>query len=235
MDAEKIGKFIAKLRMEKGYTQNDLAKKINVTNKAVSKWERGLGFPDITLLEPLSTELNISILELLKGEFINEQKNEKSDDINVLINYFIEIREHYNFKKLIITSSIFFIIYFLIFIVYFKSRFHGLETIDLILMKDRINIIPFANFYSSSISNNYIILIKNIIINIFLAIGVSTYIIQFINNLKAFYRFSIIFNIIVEFIKFISLIGIFDINDILIRILVCFVFINFIKKYKKKG
>lgn len=52
MDNQKLGIFITELRKEKGLTQAQLAQKLNVTDKAVSKWERGVGFPDIKLLEP---------------------------------------------------------------------------------------------------------------------------------------------------------------------------------------
>jgi len=68
MSQEKIGKFIRKLRMEKEMTQQELAEKIGVTDRAISKWENGRGVPDVTLLIPLSTELDVSLLELLTGE-----------------------------------------------------------------------------------------------------------------------------------------------------------------------
>ncbi len=79
MNYDKIGNFIKKLRSEKGLTQKDLAKKIGVTDKAISKWERGLGCPDVSLLEDLSKELDVSILELLKGEKIDNIDIEKSN------------------------------------------------------------------------------------------------------------------------------------------------------------
>lgn len=68
MNAEKTGRFIAELRGELGLTQRELADKIGVTDKAVSKWERGRGFPDIAILETLSKELGVSITELMSGE-----------------------------------------------------------------------------------------------------------------------------------------------------------------------
>lgn len=70
MNYEKIGEFIALKRKEKGLTQKELAQFIGVTDKAVSKWERGLGCPDVSLLEILAEKLDISILELLKGRMI---------------------------------------------------------------------------------------------------------------------------------------------------------------------
>ena len=72
MDAKKFGMFIATLRKEKNMTQVDLAKKLQVTDKAVSKWERGLGFPDINSIEPLADALGVSVLEIMRSEKIEE-------------------------------------------------------------------------------------------------------------------------------------------------------------------
>ena len=68
MDANKFGCFVAERRKELKMTQKDLAAKIQVTDKAVSKWERGLGFPDINTIEYLADALNVSIIELMKSE-----------------------------------------------------------------------------------------------------------------------------------------------------------------------
>lgn len=70
MDAEKFGTFIAAVRKEKNMTQAQLAEKIHVTDKAVSRWERGVGFPDINMIEPLADALEISVLEIMKWEKI---------------------------------------------------------------------------------------------------------------------------------------------------------------------
>jgi len=67
VDAEIFGQFIAGIRKEKNMTQADLAKIIGVTDKAVSRWERGIGFPDINTLEPLAKALDISVLELMRS------------------------------------------------------------------------------------------------------------------------------------------------------------------------
>lgn len=74
MDSKKTGLLIAKKRQQLSMTQNELAKRLYITDKAISKWERGLSFPDITLLIPLTEILNISLYELLKGEEKNERK-----------------------------------------------------------------------------------------------------------------------------------------------------------------
>jgi len=68
MDNLKFGAFIALLRKEKNLTQKELADRLNVTDKAVSKWETGKGFPDVKLMEPLAKELGVSLVELLQGE-----------------------------------------------------------------------------------------------------------------------------------------------------------------------
>ena len=80
MDQEKIGKFILQLRKEKGLTQKELAEKLEVTDRAVSKWENGRGMPDVALMKPLCEILGISVNELLGGErFPQEEYQEKSE------------------------------------------------------------------------------------------------------------------------------------------------------------
>ena len=70
MAKQTMGEIISNLRREKGMTQKDLADRMGVTDKAVSKWETGQGFPDISLLEPLAKALGISVIELMNGEHI---------------------------------------------------------------------------------------------------------------------------------------------------------------------
>lgn len=76
MDPFKTGKIIMNARKKCNMTQKELATKLFVSDKAVSKWERGLSFPDIALLIPLSDILNVNLYELLKGE----EMKEKQDD-----------------------------------------------------------------------------------------------------------------------------------------------------------
>ncbi len=86
MDNEKIGNFIATLRKNKALTQKELALKLSVTDKAVSKWERGLSFPDITLLNSLAEVLEVDVSEILNGEF----GKDKSIDIQKAVDEAIE-------------------------------------------------------------------------------------------------------------------------------------------------
>lgn len=68
MDTQQFGRFIAEQRKAKGYTQKELAEKLAVTDKAISRWENGHGYPDIALLEPLAEELEITIAELMHSK-----------------------------------------------------------------------------------------------------------------------------------------------------------------------
>lgn len=72
MDAEKLGRFIAERRKELGLTQLALAEKLNVTDKAVSRWERGVGLPDMGSMETLARALEVSLVELMRAERTEE-------------------------------------------------------------------------------------------------------------------------------------------------------------------
>ena len=74
MDQQQIGGFIRQCREAKALTQQQLADKLGVTNKAVSKWERGKSMPDVALFEPLCRALEISLSELLAGRQIREEE-----------------------------------------------------------------------------------------------------------------------------------------------------------------
>lgn len=74
--------IIAKRRKEKGLTQKQLADKLGVTDKAVSKWERGNGYPDISYLEPLAAALDVNVSELLKGKTENPDQESDGEDDN---------------------------------------------------------------------------------------------------------------------------------------------------------
>lgn len=90
MDKIKIGQFIATRRKETGITQKGMAEKIGVTNKAVSKWETGEGYPDITLLPLISKLLGITVDELLQGEITDTSDNtETVDTLKIVFSKFM--------------------------------------------------------------------------------------------------------------------------------------------------
>jgi len=81
MDYKKTGELIANIRKERGMTQKELADELFISDRTVSKWERGVGFPDVSLLEPLAKALDISISELVLGRKLDaEVDNIMSDD-----------------------------------------------------------------------------------------------------------------------------------------------------------
>lgn len=84
MDNKKTGMFIAQCRKQLNISQKQLAEKLNVTDKAVSKWETGNGAPDISLLTKLADELNVTVVELLDGEYA-EETNEKEQTEKIVV------------------------------------------------------------------------------------------------------------------------------------------------------
>ena len=98
MDQEKIGKFIAELRKEKNITQEQLAEKLGVTSKSISRWENGNTMPDYTLLKDLCNELDININELLSGEKIkgNDYMNKSEENL-------IKLRKQIDKRKKLLT------------------------------------------------------------------------------------------------------------------------------------
>ena len=80
MDQLKIGKFIAECRKQKGLTQMQLSEKLGITDKAISKWERGISMPDASIMLEVCGILGISVNELLCGEKINMENNDQKNE-----------------------------------------------------------------------------------------------------------------------------------------------------------
>lgn len=91
MDNKKIGKLIAELRRKKGLTQQELGDKVGVGFRAVSKWERGITLPDISIINEVSKILGISSDELLSGELNKTNKTKKKFSIKITITLIILI------------------------------------------------------------------------------------------------------------------------------------------------
>ena len=90
MDAEKFGAFILERRKELNMTQAQLAEKLHITSKAISRWERGVGFPDINLLDPLARALDITLLELMQSER-TKQESIPSENVQSVVSDALEI------------------------------------------------------------------------------------------------------------------------------------------------
>ena len=111
MNQIKIGKFIAECRKRNNLTQMQLAQKLNITDRAISKWENGKAMPDSSIMLDLCKELKISVNELLSGEMIDMNNYDKKAEENLLkLNESNEKK-----KKIILGSSI--VIVLLVFII----------------------------------------------------------------------------------------------------------------------
>lgn len=143
MNQEKIGLFIAKCRREKNMTQEDLAEKLGVSNKSISRWENGKTMMDISLFEPLCNELDISIIELLNGERINDKKKDKLYT-KTLINYTNKVGSRN--KQVILT--ILFIMSLMPMSLYQFGGMRGVQEISgLIILLSPITIVSIILFF----------------------------------------------------------------------------------------
>lgn len=143
MNQEKIGLFIAKCRREKNMTQEDLAEKLGVSNKSISRWENGKTMMDISLFEPLCNELDISIIELLNGERVNDKKKDKLYT-KTLINYSNKVGSRN--KQVILT--ILFIMSLMPMLLYQFGGMRGVQEIrGLIILLSPITIVSIILFF----------------------------------------------------------------------------------------
>ena len=117
MDAKKLGQFIAEIRKEKEMTQAELASKLHVTDKAISKWERGLGLPDINSIEPLADALGISVAEVMQAERIPDDHVSQENASEMLTNAFDIVKQQRKAERthiLLILSAVMVVLILLI-------------------------------------------------------------------------------------------------------------------------
>ena len=139
MDLNKISNFIKLKRKELGITQDELAEKLFVTEKAISRWETGRGTPDISLLLPLSKELNIDVSELLNGEENKKSRNK----VEQLIEYNEMTKANkYNFQFKI--TIFFYILSILLFLIYLRFEYDPNIEVNYFI---RLLIIVFASIF----------------------------------------------------------------------------------------
>lgn len=149
MDPRKTGNIIAEARRNNNMTQAELAEKLYVSDKAVSKWERGICFPDIATLIPLTEILNISLYDLLRGE-----KMKNNEDINNTLKDTIkysnsELKRNKK-KNIIISSIIIFIIIIISSIIIININNNEMKSI---VEKDTIYDIYYYKEYKTSLNN----------------------------------------------------------------------------------
>ena len=129
MDNHQIGKFITELRKEKGLTQQQLGERLYVTDKAVSKWERGLSLPDITLLEKLAQELDVDVSEILQGKRGKKKNINVEEEIEKVVQKMEEEQRLRKKRLKKICFSIFFLLIILLlvsflFIHFYDRKYH---------------------------------------------------------------------------------------------------------------
>ena len=153
MDCKKTGRLIFSLRKEKKLTQKELAEKLNITDRAVSKWERGLGAPDISLLKPLSEILEVSINEILIGEKNSSESLEEKtmlEKIGLIIVLLLLLMPIFLINWLFITTNIRLDYIFLVFGTIFLALLIFLKINPNQALKRRI-VKVFVLFYTFSL------------------------------------------------------------------------------------
>ena len=148
MNQEKIGKFIAKIRKEKKMTQQELADKLNVTDRAIGNWENGRRMPDVVFYKPLCEVLDISLNELLSGERIKESElKEKTDEVlDNTIKY--SAKKIKKIKRIIIISLVvlFFIVFVWTFWIDYNRVKHNEHPLFMIRISEKGNYYTYLGF-----------------------------------------------------------------------------------------
>ena len=153
MDIEKVSNLIRSKRKEKGFTQEELARHLNVTEKAISRWETGRGTPDISLLVPLSEQLDVSVSELLKGkEDIKEDNN-----IKEIVDY-IDITKEKKNKRVIYIASFIYSILLLLYLWYLRVDYNLASPVKITYLGELVyNLFFIVTVFLTNryIANNY--------------------------------------------------------------------------------
>ena len=128
MNQIKIGKFIAEMRKEQNLTQLDLAERLGISNKTISKWECGNGMPDYAVIEELCTTLNINVNELLSGERLPSKDYNKKAEENMM-SLMQESSENYKREKKEMILVLLGIVTLLLLVVFVMVMFGGVAAI----------------------------------------------------------------------------------------------------------
>lgn len=111
MNIDRIGKFISERRKNKNLTQEKLAEKLNISDRAISKWERGICLPDASIMIPLCEILDINVNELLSGKMLNEKEyNKKAEEL------LVELSKQEEEKDKVIFKSVYFFTFLIVFL-----------------------------------------------------------------------------------------------------------------------
>ena len=159
MNQEKIGKFIKEKRKEKELTQEELAAKLRVSNRTISKWENGVCLPDYALINDLCDELDITINEFLSGEALDEKTYQKKFEENLIksINYKVKNNNKKILKIIMIIIIVLAIIVPIVFKVVNFYRFYSIENIE--IRKDDLSFrkVYYDDFNQNNLANQNIL------------------------------------------------------------------------------
>jgi transcriptional regulator with XRE-family HTH domain len=135
MDNKKVGRFISTMRKSLQLTQQEIAEKLGVTNKAVSKWETGEGYPEITIVPALAEILGVTVDELLNGEKLRNQKIELTTTESAKRYEYILDKAVLKFKNVhIITTAISVLGIILSYVIAFSTPYKGLAVLGIVLV-----------------------------------------------------------------------------------------------------
>ena len=154
MDNNKIGKFIATLRKEKNLTQQELGNKLFVTDKAISKWERGLSLPDISLLNQLAKVLDVEVVDILDGRKGSTRKINIEEEMENIKDNFKKQNKKKTKRIILYMIGLVFIILYLI----FRNVYLGFEIKNVHYSHSNRNVnigIPKASFMIKNNDRSY--------------------------------------------------------------------------------
>lgn len=143
MNQEKIGKFISISRKKQNLTQEELAEKLGVSNRSVSRWECGKNLPDVSLYEPLCEILDVSINDLISGELISKEQYEKTAELNVM-NVIKKVDSLQKKKRILIGVIVLLTLLIIAFLLYLKLPS---EIGDTLRYDNRVIKCNFENYY----------------------------------------------------------------------------------------
>ena len=151
MDNQKIGTFIKELRKEKNLTQKDLAGKLNITDRAISKWERGINCPDIFLLDDLSQILDVSVIEILKGRRLSKEEIINNKELVETMSFANKTLKE-KLKKVIDTVTISIVVFISLLLLLYNIR--GIYYSNKVYNTDSNQEISLQDKYINKINNN---------------------------------------------------------------------------------
>lgn len=148
MDLEKNGKFIASARKKKKLTQEQLAIKLGINNRTISRWENGKNMPDVSLYKPLCEILEISIEELINGEKTN--KNEIRESVEKAIINTVDLSEKIRKKmnkqiKILIFLILLILFFSTIILIYYKKKYPTIDIYSMDILPSEKNILNEKN------------------------------------------------------------------------------------------